>query len=157
MNGDQKLNEFLSSIDRWLDVNNITKIEDNPKIKEIINLKSEDLKNLSSETCMEYAYELYAHSEYVERVKQRENTILQWADSSIWYIICNNMNQYGDKYTKWQEKYYSAIKENPLSSQILVIKNHAEARLSSIISYSENIKKMAEILNNMSKRKSQWT
>ena len=32
------------------------------------------------------------------------------------------MSQYGDKYTKWQEKYYSAIKENPLASEIFKIK-----------------------------------
>jgi hypothetical protein len=156
MNGEKRLNEFLSSIDEWIDCHNIAKIEKNENIEHILNLKYDDITALTEEQCFGYSYELYAHSEYIERIKEREKSILEWADSSIWYIICSAVNQYGDKYTKWQEKYFLAVKENPLASDILKVKNHAQARINSISNYSDNLKKMAELLNNIAKRKTQW-
>lgn len=156
MNGEKKLNEFLSSIDEWVNCHGIAKIENNENIEHILNLKFDQIKALTEEECLAYSYELYAHSEYIERVKEKERSVLEWAESSIWYIICSTVNQYGDKYTKWQEKYFLAVKENPLASEILKIKNYAQARLGSISTYSDNLKKMADLLNNIARRKSQW-
>ena len=110
-------------------------------------------EELSSEECACYAYELYAYSEYVEGVRTKEKIVLDWADASIWYIISTVMNQYGTQYTKWQEKYYSAIKENPLASQILKVKNHADARVKILNGKADRIQSMAQILNNLSKRR----
>ena len=118
-----------------------------------MNFRSEDLKRLSSQDCICYSYELYTYAEYIETVKAKENVILEWAESSIWYIISTALSQYGDKYTKWQEKYYSCIKENPMASQILKIKNHAEARVKMLNGKSQTAHRMAELLNNLSKRR----
>ena len=63
------------------------------------------------------------------------------------------MNQYGGQYTKWQEKYYSAIKENPLASEILKVKNHAESRVKLLNGKADRIQNMAQILNSLSKRR----
>lgn len=159
MTGEEKLNEFLSSIDGWIKSKNIINIKPkNSNVENILTLSTEELQKLNQETCLQYAYELYAYSEYIETVKNKENAILEWADSSIWFIICKLVNQYGDKYTKWQEKYHAAIKENPLTVDILKIKNHASARVSILTNKAETIKKMAELLNSMSssKRRQQW-
>ena len=51
------------------------------------------------------------------------------------------MQNYGTQYTKWQEKYYSAIKENPLASEILKVKNHAEARVKMLDGKANRIQK----------------
>lgn len=159
MTGEEKLNEFLLSIDNWIKSKNIIDIK--PKdsnIEMILTLSAQDLQKLNQETCLQYAYELYSYSEYIETIKNKENAILEWADSSIWFIICKLVNQYGDKYTKWQEKYHAAIRENPLAIDILKIKNHASARVSMLTNKAETIKKMAELLNSMSlsKRRQQW-
>ena len=68
-------------------------------------------------------------------------------------IISSSMNQYGDKYTKWQEKFFSAVKENPLATDILKIKNHAEARIKIINGKADRVQSMADILINLSKRR----
>lgn len=159
MTGEEKLNEFLSSIDDWIKSKNIINIKPkNSNVEMILTLSVEELQKLNQETCLQYAYELYSYSEYIETIKNKENAILEWADSSIWFIICKLINQYGDKYTKWQEKYHAAIKENPLAVDILKIKNHASARVSMLSGKVETIKKMAELLQNLgsSKRRSQW-
>ena len=162
MTGEERLNEFLEAIDDWVSCNNIKsprgprknlKGEDVSNISKILNMTSDTLKYLTGEECLVYAYELHSYAEYIETLRTKENAVLEWADSSIWYIISTVMNQYGTQYTKWQEKYYSAIKENPLASQILKVKNHAEARVKILDGKADRIQSMAQVLNNLSKRR----
>ena len=153
MSGEQKLNEFMEAVEAWKSSKNIAPIKENEEIEIILNLKTQDIKSLSGEDRASYAYELYAYAEYIETQKVKESIVLEWADSSIWYIISQTINQYGDKYTKWQEKYYSAVRENPLASEILKIKNHAEARVKTLDGKADRIQSMAQILNSLSRRR----
>ena len=153
MSGEEKLNEFVEAVEAWKSSKSIAPIEENTEIKIILNLKTQDIKSLSGEDRAPYAYELYAYAEYIESQKVKESIILDWAESSIWYIISQSINQYGDKYTKWQEKYYSAVRENPLASEILKIKNHAEARVKTLEGTANRVQSMAQILNNLSRRR----
>ena len=153
MSGEEKLNEFMEAVEVWKSSKSIAPIKQNEEIEIILNLKTQDIKSLSGEDRASYAYELYAYAEYIETQKVKESIILDWAESSIWYIICQTINQYGDKYTKWQEKYYSAVRENPLASEILKIKNHAEARVKALDGKADRIQSMAQILNSLSRRR----
>ena len=153
MSGEEKLNEFLESVDSWIGSKTLAEADIPKDINKILNLRSSDLKGLTTQECICYAYELYTYGEYVETIKAKEKVILEWAESSIWYIISTVMQNYGTQYTKWQEKYYSAIKENPLASQILKLKNHAEARVGLLNGKAATVHKMAELLNNLSKRR----
>ena len=153
MSGEAKLNEFTEAIESWIQSKDIHSTKQREEPPNALNFTKDTLKTLTKDECAFYAYELYAYAEYIETVRTKENATLDWADSSLWYIISNSMNQYGDKYTKWQEKYYSAIKENPLASDILKIKNHAEARVGLLKGKAERVQKMAEILNNLSRRR----
>ena len=153
MSGEQKLNEFMEAVEAWKSSKNIAPIKENEEIEIILNLKTQDIKSLSGEDRASYAYELYAYAEYIETQKVKEGIVLDWAESSIWYIISKTINQYGDKYTKWQEKYYSAVRENPLASEILKIKNHAEARVKTLDGKADRMQSMAQILNSLSRRR----
>lgn len=153
MTGEEKLTEFLNAIDEWTSSKGVPEIQKNEDVEKILNLRSEDINALTSKECLAYAYELYAYSDYIESVKAKEKIILEWANSSIWYIISRSLDNYGTSYTKWQQKYYSAISENPLASSILKLKNHAEARVSSIDGKSAKIQKMADTLTNLAKIK----
>ncbi len=162
MSGEEKLNEFTKAIDEWISCKNIISPEGPRKghdgeykgnISKILGFTSDTLKILTAEECLAYAYELHNYGEYLESVKVKENAILEWADSSIWYIISTVMQNYGSQYTKWQEKYYSAIRENPLASDILKVKNHAEARVKILNGKADRIQSMANILTNLSRRR----
>jgi len=153
MTGEEKLNEFLEAVDSWIHSKTLAEAEAPEDISKILNFRTEDLKRLTSQECICYSYELYTYAEYIETVRAKENVILEWADSSIWYIISTVIQNYGTQYTKWQEKYYSAIKENPLAGQILKIKNHSEARVKILNGKSQTAHRMAELLNNLSKRR----
>ena len=151
MSGETRLNEFVEAVETWKSSKQLPPITENENINKLVDLKSLDIKQLTAEEKASGAYELYVYAEYLEQVRTKEKIILDWAESSIWYIIADRMSQYGDKYTKWQEKYYSAIKENPLASEIFKIKNHAEARVKTLDGTADRIQRMAEILNNLSK------
>ena len=163
MSGEEKLNEFLEAIDNWIACKNIIPPQGPTKklkseehggnVSRILNFTADTLQTLTAEECLSYAYELHTYGEYLESVKAKENIVLEWADSSLWYIISTVMNQYGGQYTKWQEKYYSAIRENPLAGDILKIKNHAEARVNLLSGKADRIQSMAQLLNSLSKRR----
>ncbi len=153
MTGEEKLNEFLEAIEAWVSSKHFASVKEPKGVASILNMKKDDLQMLTGAECLCYAYELHAYSEYIETVRAKENAILEWAESSIWYIISTAMQNYGTQYTKWQEKYYSAIKENPLASDILKVKNHAEARVKFLHGKADRIQKMADILTNLSRRR----
>lgn len=113
MSGEQKLEEFLQKIDEWIACKGIPKIEYKQDTEEKLNMNTSEINQLSSRECLACAYELYAYSDYLESVKAKEKIILDWANSSIWYIISSSLDSYGSSYTKWEQKYYSAVKENP--------------------------------------------
>ena len=66
------------------------------------------------------------------------------------------MESYGGEFTKWQIKYYAAIAENPLASEILKVKNHASARVGTLEGKSKRITKMADTLTNLARRKNEF-
>ena len=162
MTGEEKLNEFLQAVDDWIACKNIMSPKGPRKghdgeyrgnISKILGFTSDTLKILTAEECLAYAYELHNYGEYLESVKAKEKIVLEWADGSIWYIISTVMHNYGGQYAKWQEKYYGAIKENPLAADILKIKNHAESRVSLLDGKAARVQKMADILNSLSRRR----
>ena len=151
MTGEEKLELFLRAIDEWVSCKSLPKVEHSEDIESILNMRSQDISHLSARECLSFAYELYAYSDYLESVKAKEKITLDWADSSIWYIISKSLDDYGNGYTKWEQKYYCAVKENPLASEILGIKKHAEARLAMVEGKSNKVLRMADTLSNLSK------
>ena len=151
MTGEKKLEEFLDAINDWISCKGLIKLERNDEVEAILNMNSSDLNHLSAKECLSHAYELYAYADYVESVKAKEKIVLEWAESSIWYIISKSLDNYGTTYTKWEQKYYSAVKENPLASEILKIKKYAEARLAMVEGKSNKVLRMADTLSNLSK------
>ena len=151
--GQAKLEEFLTAIESWTQSKYLASVKPPEEIEDILNASSDDMKSWNSETCNIYSFKLYAYAEYIETQKVKEKNILEWSESAIWFIISGVLSNYGGQYAKWQEKYYGAIRENPFASEILKVKNHAEARVRILEGKHSRIMKMAEILSNLARRK----
>lgn len=154
--GEEILQEFLDNVERYTSSIYLAEVDKEKleNISNILNFKFSDFEGMTSLECSSAAFQLYAYAEYTESEKAKQKNVLDWADSSIWYIISGTLDQYGDKYTKWQAKFYPAVKENPLASQILKVKNYAEAKFKILDGKHERIIKMADILSNLSRTKS---
>ena len=153
MSGEERLNEFKQAIEEWLSSKNVILIQPNAEAEETLNWSRGAISKADPSECAVRAYELYAYSEYINHILNKEQYVLDWAENALWYIVADKLQQYGDKFTKWQEKYYSAVKENPLAVQILKIKQHAIARVTVLSGKADKIQKMADILQNLSKRR----
>jgi hypothetical protein len=150
------LKQFLDSIEKWENALNIPEVKHNEDIERILNLDEKHLKLISSKDCLIYSYQLIAYSDYIHTRISKEKSVLDWADSSIWFIIGGVLDQYGDKYTKWQIKYYSAIQENTLAKKILKVKNNAEARYNILEGKQKRAENMSNILKELSRRKNEY-
>jgi hypothetical protein len=153
MSGEERFKEFVENIDRWSKAIGIREVKISDDIEEALNLDGSRLDSLTYAQCHKYAYDLYSYSNHLESMLSAEKVKLQWADESIWYIIANKISQYGGQYAKWQEKYYNCVRENPLASEILKIKNNAQARVETLQAKVDNIKKLSDILLNLARRK----
>lgn len=153
MNGEERYNSFIACIDEWIKSSAIIDIKPREDVEKALNMNSSNFSSLDYNDCMSLSYELNCYCQYIDTLLAKQKVCLDWAEDSIWYIISDRLDQYGDKYTKWNEKYFRAVKENPLASQILKIKNTASARIKILEVKSENIKRTIDILLNLSKRK----
>jgi len=153
MSGEERLNEFIVAIDNWVELKGLPEIKLRPEIEETLNLSKEELAKLTSRECLERAYELYAYAQYLESVLAKEKITLDWAESSLLYMISDKLSQYGTQYTKWEEKYYACIKENPLASQIIKVKVHAASKVEVLEAKIPTTKKMSDVLYSLSQRR----
>ena len=153
MSGEERLNEFILTINNWVELKGLPEIQLRPEIEETLNLSKKELSKLTSKEYLEIAYELYAYAQYLESVLAKEKITLDWAESSLLYIISDKLSQYGTQYTKWDEKYNASIKENPLASQILKVKVHAAAKVQILEAKIPTTKKMSDVLYSLSQRR----
>jgi hypothetical protein len=63
------------------------------------------------------------------------------------------MENYGGQYAKWEVRYFSAIKENPLASELNRLKTSAESRITRISGKIDIVKKMASVLQDLGRRR----
>ena len=58
MSGEERLNEFINAVEDWKSSKSIATVKENEEIEIILNLKTEDIKSLSSEV------RLHTHMNY---------------------------------------------------------------------------------------------
>ena len=154
MNNDNLVDIFLDKVDKWINENKLNFVRKKfDKVEEILNLLPEDMSELSTEELMQNSYCLYAYVDHVQSIYNREKTVVDFAEESISFIISPVINNYGDQFTKWQTKQTLAIKENPLAMKLNQLKNHAQSRLNMLDNKVEYIKKMADIMVEIAKRR----
>ena len=153
MTNEQKLTEFLNNVDDWIEDRHADLVDVNEDVKEIMTLTSEQVQNLDPHTALSHSFVLFAHAEYLQTLHNKERTVLDFCANSIWFIIADKMDNYGGQYAKWEVRYHSAIKENPLASELYRLKLAAEARLNRLQSKSDNTRRMASVLQEIGKRR----
>ena len=153
MTGEERYNKFVEDIEKWVKCVGMVEIRANEEVEQLLEMNPSELNKLTYDQMLVGAYNLTCYAEYLQNVMMKEKIAIDWADSSIWYVISGKLSNYGEKYSKWQDKYYSAVRENPLTRQILTIKINAEARLKTVEHHVETIKKLASILENLARRR----
>lgn len=154
MQSDERIAKFYSDIDEWIKNNKIgygSHFESDEDVQMILNLKKNEISDLTSENCMIYSYMLQQYANHLSLILGREKAAKQWASDGIWYIVSDRMNN--DRYAKWEEKYYGAIKQSDLAKTLMKLKSTCESRINILTDTLSNVKSMSETLLQIGRNK----
>lgn len=148
--------EFLNKIDDWKELNHI--VESSPleeDVREYMNIPFSKIKTMGYTETLHAAYVLHSYANHLANVLGREQAVLEWADHSIYHIVASKVENYKspDGYTKWEQKYYSAVKENPLANELFKLKMHCLTRVKSVEKTISSVEKMAQTLEQIARNK----
>ena len=153
MNNEQKAVEFLQKIDDWIEDRNVDLVRKNDDVERILNMRSDTISSLTPAEILSYSFILFSHAEYLQSLYNKEKSVVNFCGDSIWFIIGNKMDNYGGQYAKWEVRYFSAIKENPLASELNRLKLIAEARANRLKDKSEIVRRMGTVFQDLGKRR----
>ncbi len=153
MNHDDLIN-FMDTVDNWIHDNklDISRI-DHQKCEEILNISYEDMKDMPAQDLIASSFMLAAYSDFINKESNKLKGIVEYATNSINYIIAPLIDNYGDNFVKYEKKYNLAIRENPLAEKLNHLKNQAMLRFQSLENKALNMKRMSDIMLELSKRK----
>lgn len=153
MNGEERYNKFVEDIDKWLKNVGLVDIRANEEVETLLEMNPSDLTKLTHDQMLIGAYNLTCYADYLQKVMAREQIAFDWAEDAIWYIVSGKLSNYGEKYAKWQDKYYSAVKENPIANQLLKVKKSSEAKIKTLTNHIDTVKKLSNILESLARRR----
>lgn len=146
--------DFINRVDAWMLENklDISRIN-HDKCEELLNLSYDELKALSAIDLLAGSYVLAGYSDFINKEHSKLKAIVDYSINSINYIVAPVIDNYGDNYVKYEKKYNLAIRENPLANKLNELKNEAGLKLQSLENKALNIKRMSDIMSELSRRK----
>ena len=153
LNAEESLARFVETTEKYIASEGIIYSKVNPEVELILSLTAEQISELTSEQCTEAAYLLYAYCQHVQSVYNKNMAKLEWCNNALWKILSKEIDQYGTQYTKYEQKYQQAIQGNDFARKVNEIKMHVEARTLWLTDKTRDLRKMADSLMELSKRK----
>ena len=152
MTAKDKLSRFEQLIDDYLAKRGIHRVEYNEEALKILQMKSFELKALTSAECGELAFSLAQYSLYIQQQINEQTARINWAKNNIKNIIAQNSGQF-DRYMKYEEKEHAVIISNEHALKLNEILSYAQA-VSDRLSYmSGRIQSMSSALIELQRSK----
>ena len=155
MNGENQLSidrleEFVGKLDAYM--SDIVHVEPNSEVEKILSLTAYELKSLTSEECCEKAYAIYHYCNLLQKKHNKEVAKSKWCEEFINYAVSKVSNQF-DKYTKWEVKVNSVIREDDFVQKVWRVKRVIDGNVTSSSDIIRDIRKQADTLLELSRRK----
>ena len=155
MNGENQLSidrleEFVGKLDGYM--SDVIHVEPNPEVEKILSLTAFELKSLTSEECCEKAYAIYNYCYFLQKKHNKEVAKSKWCEEFINYAVSKVSNQF-DKYTKWEVKVNSVIREDDFVQKVWRVKRVIDGNVTSSSDIIRDIRKQADTLLELSRRK----
>jgi hypothetical protein len=147
------LDSFISKIDDWINLNgfNIKPKIDIENAESIIEIT--DFTDYKYEALMAMSFVLVSYANQLQDASNMEQVIFDFCESSISYITCDIEMEGDAKYLKHEERYAFKVKQNKLSIELNRLKNICGSRLKAISYKIEYVRKMADIIQDIAKRR----
>ena len=155
MNGENQLSidrleEFVGKLDGYM--SDGIHVAPNPEVEKILSLTAFELKSLTSEECCEKAYAIYNYCNFLQKKHNKEVAKSKWCEEFINYAVSKVSNQF-DKYTKWEVKVNSVIREDDFVQKVWRVKRVIDGNVTSSSDIIRDIRKQADTLLELSRRK----
>tara|TARA_B100001113_G_C20962064_1_gene557858 strand:- start:37 stop:516 length:480 start_codon:yes stop_codon:yes gene_type:complete len=155
MNGENllsidKLEEFVGRLDSYM--SDVAHVKPNSEVEKILSLTGFELKSLTSEECCEKAYAIYNYCNFLQKKHNKEVAKSKWCEEFINYAVSKVSSQF-DKYTKWEVKVNSVIREDDFVQKVWRVKRVIDGNVTSSLDIIRDIRKQADTLLELSRRK----
>ena len=152
MTAKDKLSRFEQLIDDYLAKRGIHKVEYNEEALKVLQMKSFELKALTSTECGELAFSLAQYSLYMQQQINEQTTRINWAKNNIKNIIAQNSGQF-DRYMKYEEKEHAIIVNNEHALKLNEILSYAQAVSDRLLYMSGKIQSLSSTLIELQRSK----
>lgn len=109
---DVKLENLQKKLDDYENSMGLVEVQKPIGIEGYLNLSSQELQEMSAEEVGEAAFILAQYSMYIQKEYNRQNAVKNWAQACQNAIIAKIIDNYGNEYTKFDEKSMKAIYGN---------------------------------------------
>lgn len=143
-----------TAVQQYLDSIGVNKIKYNNEVEQILSYTLDELKKLTPLELEESAYVLAQYALFIQKEFNTHYAKHEWARRNLDNYIGTRAKEYGDKFTKFEEKRGAIIKDSPVAGALDKMIKEASIRVNSLEQISVRINAIARILENISgKRK----
>ena len=122
----ENLAHFEKLIDSYLTKQGVHSVQYNEEALRILNMKTFELKALTSTECGELSFALSQYALYIQQQLNEQITRVNWAKNKLRNIVAKNAGNF-DRYTKYEEKESSVVNSNEYASKLNDILCYAQA------------------------------
>ena len=149
----QKLESQLEILDNYGKSIGLNSIKFNNDVEKILELSLEEIRTTSIEDSLTYSYALARYSGFLQKECNRHSSKLKWANHNLSIIVGKLYNNYGDKWTKLEERKIQIINDNDAAQSLNKIILENTLKLEELQFISTRINTMSNILLEYQKTK----
>jgi len=140
-----KMNVVIKVLDEYEDkcgLPSLTNPCQQEELNQYLQMNRTQIEKLSSEDCVQIAYRLDQTAFYIQRLYNREQARILWAQNELNSILATQIDSY-NKYWKHEMKVAMIVKQDPYAAKLHKIVNYATQR-------TQRLTNMAFLLSNLS-------
>lgn len=118
----------------------------------ILNFTHEQLLKLTSDECYSYAFKLHSYCIYLRKELDRSIAKIDWCESIISKAVGQRWKLHSD-YMKYEAKRSAIIADDTFITKVDNLSRHLTASNTQVDKKLEHVKKMADILQDLARRK----
>ena len=147
-----KLDSFIQNLENYIKGEGVLNVKSNSEVDDIINLDSHSLKSLTPEECCQKAFVLQGYCSFLQKIYNKHLARFKWCEEFINHVVAGRVNEF-DKFTKWEVKVNSVIREDDFVQKVWRVKRFAEGRTTLLTDTIRDIRRQADTLLELSRRR----
>jgi len=148
----EKLDDFIQQLEDYVAGEGVLSVKLNPEVDQIINLSGFELKSLTPEECCQKAFVVQGYCSFLQKIYNKHLAKLKWCEEFINHAVAKRSENF-DKYTKWEVKIHSVIREDDFVQKVWRVKRFAEGKVTLLSDTIRDIRRQADTLLELSRKR----